>query len=104
MANMSRNRSWGSWVLLTRHRERAFGIFSFKLLVLFPIASLLAVRYRQPLFETISSFALWYGLFSGAVALFRREQVAGPTLNGWDEVLAFYALKYLAQFLSVIVG
>jgi hypothetical protein len=76
-------------------------IFSFKLLVLFPIATLLAV---QPLFETISSFALWYGLFSGVVALFRRERVAGPTLNGWDEVLAFYALKYLAQFLSAVVG
>ena len=79
-------------------------IFSFKLLVLLPIATLLAVRYRQPLFETISSFALWYGLFSGVVALFRRERVAGPTLNGWDEMLAFYALKYLAQFLSAVVG
>ena len=79
-------------------------IFSLKLFVLFPIATLLAARYRQPLFETISSFALWYGLFSGVVALLRREQVAGSTLNGWDEMLAFYALKYLVQFLSAILG
>jgi len=57
-----------------------------------------------PLFGTISSFACWYGFISGLVALFRREQVAGPSLNGWDEMLAFFALKYLAQFLSVVVG
>jgi hypothetical protein len=75
-------------------------IFSFKLLVLFPVATLLAVRYRYSLFGTISSFASWYGFFSGLIAMFRREQVAGPSLNGWDELLAFFALKYLAQFLS----
>ena len=79
-------------------------IFSFKLLVLFPFSILLAAQYRYPLFGTISSFAGWYGFFSGLVALFRREQVAGPSLNGWDELLAFFALKYLTQFLSVVVG
>jgi hypothetical protein len=79
-------------------------IFSFKLLMLFPFATLLAARYRHPLFDTISSFACWYGVFSGLVALFRWEQVAGPSLNGWDETLAFFALKYLAQFLSAAVG
>src|SRR5271169_6488473 len=79
-------------------------IFSFKLLVLFPVATLLAARYRYPLFETISSFACWYGVLSGLVALFRWEQVAGPSLNGWDEVLGFFALTYLAQFLSGVVG
>jgi hypothetical protein len=84
---------------LSRARLR---IFSFKLLVLFPFATLLAVRYRYPLFGTISSFASWYGFFSGVVAMFRREQVAGPSLNGWDELLAFFALKYLAQFLSAL--
>jgi|SRR5271156_4924090 len=77
-------------------------IFSCKLLVLFPIATLLALRYRYPLFGTISSFACWYGFFSGVVALLRRDQVAGPSLNGWDEALAFFALRYLAQFLSAI--
>ena len=86
---------------LSRSRVR---IFSFKLLILFPVATLLAGRYRYPLFETISSFAGWYGVFSALVALFRREQVAGPSLNGWDEMLAFYALKYLALFLSAAVG
>ena len=86
---------------LSRSRVR---IFSFKLLVLLPFSTLLAARYRYPLFETISSFAGWYGFFSGLVALFRREQVAGPSLNGWDEMVAFFALKYLAQFLSAILG
>ena len=104
MANMSSKSQLGLLGALDPASRARIRIFSFKLLVLFPIASLLAVRYRQPLFETISSFALWYGLFSGVVALLRREQVAGPTLNGWDEVLAFYALKYLAQFLSAVVG
>jgi hypothetical protein len=85
---------------LSRSRIR---IFSFKLLVLFPFSILLAARYRYPLFETISSFAGWYGFFSGLVALFRWEQVAGPSLNGWDEVMAFFAVKYLAQFLSTLV-
>jgi hypothetical protein len=103
MANMSSKSQMGLLGALDPVSRARIRIFSFKLLVLFPIASLLAVRYRQPLFETISSFAL-YGLFSGVVALFRREQVAGPTLNGWDEVLAFYALKYLAQFLSAVMG
>jgi hypothetical protein len=78
--------------------------FSFKLLVLFPFATLLAARYRQPLFAEISLFAGWYGFFSGLTALFRREQVAGPSLNGWDELLGFFALKYLAQFLAALVG
>jgi uncharacterized membrane protein YagU involved in acid resistance len=86
---------------LSRSRIR---IFSFKLLVLLPFSILLAARYRYPLFQTISSFALWYGLFAGLIALFRREQVGGPSLNGWDELLAFFALKYLAQFLSAIAG
>ncbi len=104
MANMSSKSQLRLLGALDPASRARIPLFSFKLFVLFPIASLLAVRYRQPLFETISSFALWYGLFSGVVALFRREQVAGPTLNGWDEVLAFYALKYLAQFLLVIVG
>jgi len=86
---------------LSRVRIR---IFTFKLLVLLPFSTLLAARYRYPLFETISSFAGWYGFFSGLVALFRREQVAGSSLNGWDEMLAFFALKYLAQFLSAILA
>jgi hypothetical protein len=86
-----------------RSRSR-IRIFGFKLLVLFPFSILLAVRYRYPLFETISSFAGWYGFFSGLAALFRWEPVAGPALNGWDELLAFFALKYLAQFLSALLG
>ena len=86
---------------LSRSRIR---IFSFKLLVLFPFATLMAARFHHPLFGTISSFAGWYSLISALVALFRREQVAGPSLNGWDEVLAFCALKYLAQLLSGIMG
>jgi hypothetical protein len=86
---------------LSRSRIR---IFSFKLLVLFPFSALLAARYRYPLFDTISSFAGWYGFFSALVALFRREQVAGPSLNGWDEMLAFFALKYVAQLLSAILA
>ena len=86
---------------LSRARIR---IFSFKLLVLFPFSTLLAARYRYPLFDTIASFAGWYGIFSGLVGLFRREQVAGPSLNGWDELLAFFALKYLTQFLSAILA
>ena len=86
---------------LSRWRLRVFG---FKLLVLFPFAMLLAARDRFPLFATISSFACWYGFFSGVVALFRREEIAGPSLNGWDELLAFFALKYIAQFISAIIG
>jgi hypothetical protein len=104
MANMSSKSQLdllGAVDPVSRARIR---IFSFKLLVLFPIAIFLAVRYRQPLFETISSFALWYGFFAGVVALFRWERFGGPSLNGWDEVLAFFALKYLAQFLTGVMG
>jgi hypothetical protein len=104
MANMSPKSQLGFLDALDPASRARLRIFSFKLLVLFPIATLLAVRYRQPLFEMISSFAGWYGFFSGLVALFRREQVAGPSLNGWDEMVAFFALKYLAQFLSAILG
>jgi hypothetical protein len=79
-------------------------IFSFKLLVLFPLSILLAARYRDPLLETMSSFAGWYGVFPGLVAAFRRERVEGPSLDGWDEMLGFFALKYIAQLLSATVG
>jgi|SRR5271170_6729920 hypothetical protein len=101
---MSTRSQLGHLGALDRSSRWRIRIFSFKLLVLFPVATLLAARYRYPLFGTISSFACWYGFISGLVALFRREQVAGPSLNGWDEMLAFFALKYLAQFLSVVVG
>jgi hypothetical protein len=77
-------------------------IFGFKLLILFPFATLLAVRYRYPLFNEIAMLAFWYGLFAGAVTLFRWEPVAGPSLNGWDELLAFFALKCLAGSLSAV--
>jgi hypothetical protein len=86
---------------LSRARLR---LFSLKLSILLPFSALLAVRYHWPLFEEIAICALWYGFFSGAVASFRRERLAGPSLNGWDELLAFFALKYLAQFLSVVIG
>ena len=79
-------------------------IFSFKLLVLFPFAMVLAARYHYPVFATVSSFACWYGVFSGLVALFRREPVAGPSLNGWDELLAFFALRFLSEFLTTVIG
>ncbi|HEY2539011.1 MAG TPA: hypothetical protein VGI28_05865 [Stellaceae bacterium] len=85
---------------LSRSRIR---IFSFKLLVLFPFSMLLAARYRIDMFAEVALCAFWYGFFSGLVALVRREPVAGPSLNGWDEVVAFFALKYLAQFLSTLV-
>ena len=77
-------------------------IFGFKLLILFPFAMLLAVRYRYPLFNEIAMLAFWYSLFAGAIALFRWEPIAGPSLNGWDEVLDFFALKCLAESLSAV--
>jgi hypothetical protein len=86
---------------LSRTRLR---LFSLKLAILFPFSTLLAARYHQPLFEEIALCAFWYGFFSGAVALFIRERFAGPSLNGWDELLAFFALKFLAQFLSAVVA
>jgi hypothetical protein len=92
------------WDALDPSSRWRIRIFSFKLLLLIPVAMLLAAGYRFPLFGTISSFAGWYGFFSGLVAAFRRERVAGPSLNGWDEMLAFFALKYLAQFLSAVVA
>src|ERR1700757_5457007 len=84
---------------LSQSRLRIFG---FKLLILFPFAMLLAVRYRYPLFNEIAMLAFWYGLFAGAVALFRWEPVAGPSLDGWEELLAFFALKCLAESLSAV--
>ena len=85
---------------LSRSRIR---IFSFKLLVLFPFSMLLAARYRIDVFDEIGLCAFWYGFFSGLVALVRREPIAGASLNGWDELVAFFALKYLAQFLAALV-
>jgi hypothetical protein len=79
-------------------------IFGFKLLVLFPFSMLLAVRFHLNPFGEIALCAFWYGLFSGLVALVRREPVGGPSLNGWDELLAFLALKCLAQFMAVAAG
>jgi hypothetical protein len=53
-------------------------------------------------FDEIAMLAFWYGLFAGAIALFRWERVAGPSLNGWDELLAFFALQCLAGSLSAV--
>jgi hypothetical protein len=84
-------------------RER-IRIFSLKLLVLMLFASLLAARYRYPPFAVIGSCAFWYAAFAGLLALLHREPLAGPSLNGWDELLAFLAIKALAQFLAAITG
>ena len=77
-------------------------IFGFKLLILFHSRCCWPVRYHYPVFDEIALCAFWYGLFAGAVALFRWESVAGPSLNGWDELLAFFALKCLAGSLSAV--
>jgi hypothetical protein len=79
-------------------------IFSLKLTVLTLSASLLAVRYHYPPFAMVSSGAFWYAAFAGLLALLHREPLAGPSLNGWDEVLAFLAIKALAQFLVAAAG
>lgn len=79
-------------------------LFCSKLMVLFPFATLMAVRFHVSGLGEIGLCAFWYGFFTGLVALVRREPVAGPSLNGWDELLAFVALKCLAQFLGGIVG
>lgn len=71
MANMSARSQLALLDALDQLSRARILIFSFKLLVVFPIAMLLAARYRYPLFETISSFVSWYGFFSGLVALFR---------------------------------
>jgi len=60
MANMSTRSQLALLDALDPLSRAPIRIFSFKLLVLFPIAPLLAARYRYPLFETISSFASWY--------------------------------------------
>jgi hypothetical protein len=85
----------------SRARIRIFGV---KLLVLLPFSALLAARYRYPPFAMIASFAGWYAIFAGALALVRGEPIGGPSLNGWDELLAFFALKALAQFLAAAAG
>lgn len=78
-------------------------IFSFKLLVLLQFSivgaplSFLAVRD-----DSVLCLLVWRLL--GVMALLRREPVAGSSLNGWDELLVFFALKYLAQFLAAISG
>jgi hypothetical protein len=79
-------------------------LFRLKLLILFPCAILLALCFRVSVFLEIASCAFCYGFFTGAAALVRWEPVAGPSLNGWDELLAFLALKCLAQFLASILG
>jgi hypothetical protein len=79
-------------------------LFSFKLMVLFPFSMLMAVRFHVSVFGEIGLCAFWYGFFTGMFALVRREPVAGPSLNGWDELLAFLALKCLAEFLAGVVG
>ena len=57
-------------------------IFSFKLLVLFPIAQCCWRRnIASPCLTKSFVLAFWYGFFSGAVALVRWEQVAGPSLE-----------------------
>jgi hypothetical protein len=62
------------------------------------------VRFHVSVFGEIGLCAFWYGFFTGLVALVRWERVAGRSLNGWDELLAFLALKCLAEFLAAVVG
>jgi hypothetical protein len=52
------------------------------------------------LFATASLFCVWYSIFAGIAALMRRERIGAPTLNGWDEMLAFDALALLARVLA----
>jgi hypothetical protein len=83
----------------SRSRIRSF---AFKLLLLAVVVMLMALRLRYPLFETISTFAFWYAVFSGLAALARGERAGAPVLNGWDEMLAFFALQYLAGFFAIL--
>ena len=85
---------------VTRLRLRGFGL---RLTVL-SVCTLAFSRHGMSPIATASVFCLWYGIFAGAAALVRRERFGAPSLNGWDEMLAFNALALLARVLSGAVG
>jgi hypothetical protein len=85
----------------SRERLRIFGL---KLIVLLLFVGVFAVRYRYPPFGLVAEFAGWYGAFAGLLALVRSEPIGAPSLNGWDELLGFFALKFLAGFFAAVAG
>ena len=66
--------------------------FVFRLALATFFVYLLAADYRLVFFTT---FMLIAAIVTAAIALVQREAFNGPTLNHWDEMLAFLALSFL---------
>ena len=79
-------------------------VFAFKLLIIIPVSVALAVRRGYPVLETISFFCFWYAVFSGAIALFQRQQPGAAWLTAWDEAAAFVGIGILARLLAAIMA
>ncbi len=67
--------------------------FAMRIAVAVVIVLFLAPEFRALFF---SSFMVIAALVTGTLGLIRQERFNGPTLNHWDEALAFLALANLA--------
>jgi hypothetical protein len=86
---------------VSRRQLRVFGL---KLLMMIPLAVVLATRHDYPLLETISSLCLWYSVFAAIVALLQRQQLGAAWLTAWDEMVAFLGIAVLARLVSAFTA
>ena len=72
-------------------------LFALKCLIIAAF-SLIYAEQGAPFGSAMSLLCLWYSVFAGIAALFRRERFGAASLNGWDEMMAFDGLALLAGF------
>jgi hypothetical protein len=78
--------------------------FAFKLLILVPVAVVLASRHNYPLLGTMAFFCFWQGMFAGMAALFQRHKHNAAVLTAWDEMAAFLGLTALMRLVDTLIG
>ena len=79
---------------LSRARLR---LFTLKFLIVAAFSHVYA-EFGVSFCNAMSLLCLWYSIFAGTTALFRRDRFGAASLNGWDEMIAFDGLALLAKF------
>jgi hypothetical protein len=79
-------------------------IFSFKLLVLIPMSTALALQRGYPVLNTVCFFCFWNSIFAGLAELFQQQKYNAKFLTAWDEMAAFLALALLTRLADGIIA
>ena len=75
-----------------------------RLLVVLVVPVALLVRGPEVYLATVLTLCVFYTTIAAVIALIRGERPDAPSLNGWDEALAFCLVAGLARAAACIFG